>query len=157
MFLAIFPGKFFEFCKKNPFFLANFSQEFFSGQFLAIFEFLLRGSRNSLAGWQFVDGFQKQCSLTGLLAHQWVLRNTLSGSKTVVSISRDATVPYYMICILYTGPRGQSKGGLYGSATRIPAEQWAFRIGRVVHDVGAVADGDVKRRRRACTGRAGRR
>jgi len=50
VFLAIFPGKFFEFCKKNPFFLANFSQEFFSGQFLAIFEFLLRGSRNSLAG-----------------------------------------------------------------------------------------------------------
>ena len=104
-----------------------------------------------------MDGFQKQCWLTGLLAHQWVLRNTLSGSKTVVSISRDATVPYYMICILHTGPRGQSKGGLYGSATRIPAEQWAFRIGRVVHDVGAVADGDVKRRRRACTGRAGRR
>jgi len=64
VFLAIFPGKFFEFCKKNPFFLANFSQEFFSGQFLAIFELLLQGSRNSLAG---------------VAVSKWFIKTTLAG------------------------------------------------------------------------------
>jgi hypothetical protein len=45
--------------------------------------------RNWLAGWQFLDGFQKQCWLAGLLAHKCVLGNTLAGSKTVVYISRN--------------------------------------------------------------------
>jgi hypothetical protein len=38
--------------------------------------------------------FRNSAGVAGLLAHQCVLRNTLAGSKTVVSISRMATVPF---------------------------------------------------------------
>jgi hypothetical protein len=52
------------FARKRPFFLANFSQEVFLGQFLAILEFLLQGSRNSLAG---------------VAVSQWFIETTLAG------------------------------------------------------------------------------
>ena len=43
-------------------------------------------------GWQFLNGLQKQGWQAGLLAHPCVLRNTLAGSKIVVSMSGTGTV-----------------------------------------------------------------
>ena len=90
--MIILQGFFLDFRKKS-FFLQFFNEKFYWGSFLRFFSFVVMCSRNSLVGgWQFLDGLWNNTMLAGLLPHQCMLRNTLAGSKNVVSMCRDDTV-----------------------------------------------------------------